>query len=838
MKHILSLALALSGTVAMWANPNWKIHTTFDEEVSRIVDTPSHTYFISRTQPYRANVAQNKDNLYSLFRYDKDADELMNLSADNLLTENVVQCVEYSPEKRMLVVVYANNNIDLLYDNGDTVNIPAYMQATVAHTKDVNSIFIDAPADRVYLCSEFGYVALNDKKLEVADSRIYGFPVKGMSRTGDTILLLTQDALYSAPISAPRYNLSEYTKVADMPDAAWLVRIGDGVSLVCAGKSGSQNTYVVSEEAGRLTLNESRSGHIYNVEHNNDGVTLADSNHIFQYQPDGHYKAIVRHADDRGMAAASADFSEIWYGKMRKGICSRRYNPDSEEKWSVTRDYMLPDAPAPFRTPNMAWHKEYGLLVANHGYDWNFTNHSVNSPILLSAYRDGRWTQVSPVYTNPEIVASLMNPNGLAVDPDNTDLVYFGSLLHGIERINLRDGSDILHMSRKSDPFRNEPGFVEIVPDQSGQPSPVTGAGNTWTALSMFSAPEFDSYGNMWMAHSDWDDQRPLQIHLYCWEAADRRASVDAASFRPMHRLAVEGLGVKNNQFVTPLVTSRNKDIVLWTNSSHEGDMMLMHTNGTPSDQSDDKVIHMNTYTDQDGSDFDVQYIKQFLEDPITGYVWVAHGGGVFYFNPNDWLDGRLKVTRVKVARNDGTNLADYLLNDVSVNRIAIDGNGRKWFATSGAGVVCTSSDGRTIEEEITSADTPLPDDIVYGLAYIPDTNSMMFSTHMGMAEYFLSAGGSGGEGATEARAYPNPVRPDYFGYVTIDNIPDGSLVKIVDSRGNLVKELGYVSGETKWDVTDLSFRRVGSGVYYILTSGDANSSAATATVGKILVVN
>ena len=195
-------------------------------------------------------------------------------------------------------------------------------------------------------------------------------------------------------------------------------------------------------------------------------------------------------------------------------------------------------------------------------------------------------------------------------------------------------------------------------------------------------------------------------------------------------------------------------------------------------------------------------------------------------------------MTRVKVARNDGTNLADYLLNDVSVNRIAIDGNGRKWFATSGAGVVCTSSDGRTIEEEITSADTPLPDDIVYGLAYIPDTNSMMFSTHMGMAEYFLSAGGSGGEGATEARAYPNPVRPDYFGYVTIDNIPDGSLVKIVDSRGNLVKELGYVSGETKWDVTDLSFRRVGSGVYYILTSGDANSSAATATVGKILVVN
>ena len=113
----------------------------------------------------------------------------------------------------------------------------------------------------------------------------------------------------------------------------------------------------------------------------------------------------------------------------------------------------------------------------------------------------------------------------------------------------------------------------------------------------------------------------------------------------------------------------------------------------------------------------------------------------------------------------------------------------------------------------------------------------MMFSTDMGMAEYFLSSKNSGGD-APQARAYPNPVRPDFFGYVTIDNIPDGSLVKIMDSRGNLVKELGYVSGsEAKWDVTDLAFRRVGSGVYYILTSGDENSTSS-ATVGKILVVN
>ena len=113
----------------------------------------------------------------------------------------------------------------------------------------------------------------------------------------------------------------------------------------------------------------------------------------------------------------------------------------------------------------------------------------------------------------------------------------------------------------------------------------------------------------------------------------------------------------------------------------------------------------------------------------------------------------------------------------------------------------------------------------------------MLFSTDSGMAEYFLPASGVSGSDV-EARAYPNPVRPDYAGYVTIDGIPDGSLVKISDARGNLVKELGHAAGgEVKWDVTDLSFRRVGSGVYFILTSADENSGSV-ASVGKILVVN
>lgn len=40
-------------------------------------------------------------------------------------------------------------------------------------------------------------------------------------------------------------------------------------------------------------------------------------------------------------------------------------------------------------------------------------------------------------------------------------------------------------------------------------------------------------------------------------------------------------------------------------------------------------------------------------------------------------FSGNLVVNRVKVPRNDGTNLADYLLDGVYVYNIAIDGANR-----------------------------------------------------------------------------------------------------------------------------------------------------------------
>ena len=151
MLRLISLLVAALTVFSVGADTHWKMHPTFDEAVTRVIDTPDFVYFTSRTQPYDPESLYNSTEFLSLFRYDKGSEEIECLSTDNLLSSNTVSCPEYSPEKRCLVVVYVNSDIDIIYDDGRTANISAYREASMAHDKKVNHIFIDSGHDRIYL---------------------------------------------------------------------------------------------------------------------------------------------------------------------------------------------------------------------------------------------------------------------------------------------------------------------------------------------------------------------------------------------------------------------------------------------------------------------------------------------------------------------------------------------------------------------------------------------------------------------------------------------------------------------------------------------------------------
>ena len=819
MKKLLSLILLLTSIGVISAdNSGWKIHPIFDEEVNHVIESPDYVYFTSR------NLEENgfTETFFSLFRYDKKGDELMSLSTSNILNGSTVRDVIYNPSKGYLAVLYKDYNIDLIYNNGKVVNIPYYEQSSLSTPKTVNSMSIDPDHDRLFFATDFGYVAINDKKGEIAESRIYGDPLEAFCRVGDTYLAVNENKLIKAQATDPRLSLDQYEYVAEMEEFTTIYPLSQMVFLIAEGNTKNKKIKRGVISGDKIDIENLFEGYVYNIENNSSGVMIATGNMIYQFKPDGSYNLIQRHENYNNSAAGSENMSELWNGLKRKGLSSVKKNG---EQWSLTRDWMLPNAPSPYASTSYVNHPNLGLLVLGFGYTpatsqlWSF------APYQLSSYKNNRWNNHSAAYTNPSRIKIMSATSGMALDPENSNYLYISSYHNGIMRLNLSDPSDIIHMSRANDSDAGMEGFFEL------KPVPVTSSG-----YSNISAPYFDKQGNLWMNYADWDDTAQPNPHFYCWLAGDRKRATSKEVTIP-HAVEFDvDIPISNLAISLPLLKSGN-GLIVYANGTYDESLALFDTKGTPVDTSDDLTYPFPYFVDSDGNSVEIRYIKYIWEDPSTGYVWLCHSNGVCYFIPSQIMQGNYQVYRVKVPRNDGTNLADYLLEGVTVNHVATDGEGRKWFSTAGGGIVCTSSDGREIVEEFNTSNSPLPDDVVYSVGYNSGANSLMISTAQGFAEYNLPVSQSSST-KEDIKAYPNPVRPDYSGYVTITDIPTGSFVKIVDSAGNLVKELGIVSGfDILWDLSDSNFNRVKSGVYHIMVS-PSDETSSYSTVGKILVIS
>ena len=92
----------------------------------------------------------------------------------------------------------------------------------------------------------------------------------------------------------------------------------------------------------------------------------------------------------------------------------------------------------------------------------------------------------------------------------------------------------------------------------------------------------------------------------------------------------------------------------------------------------------------------------------------------------------------------------------------------------------------------------------------------------------------AGSSGFENVYAFPNPVREDFEGNITITGLVSNTRIKITDVSGNLVYETLSEGGQASWDLTTYQGRKVTTGVYLVFCSDDNGKRSA---VTKILVV-
>lgn len=260
--------------------------------------------------------------------------------------------------------------------------------------------------------------------------------------------------------------------------------------------------------------------------------------------------------------------------------------------------------------------------------------------------------------------------------------------------------------------------------------------------------------------------------------------------------------------------------------------IFVFNENNTIDDEGDDQYKRIDI-TDEYGKII-TNEVYSIAED-LDGVIWVGTNKGIVLFqNPTDVFSGNnFYAQQILIPRNDGSGLADILLETETISAIAVDGANRKWIGTLNSGVYLMSADGQTQIYHFDVDNSPLISNYITSIAIDGKSGEVFFGTANGIISY-KSTATDGDENFKKVYAYPNPVEHDYSGPITIKGLVTNSNVKITDISGNLVYETTALGGQAIWYGKDLSGNKVNSGIYMAFCT---NEDGSKTFVTKILFI-
>jgi ligand-binding sensor domain-containing protein len=258
--------------------------------------------------------------------------------------------------------------------------------------------------------------------------------------------------------------------------------------------------------------------------------------------------------------------------------------------------------------------------------------------------------------------------------------------------------------------------------------------------------------------------------------------------------------------------------------------LFILDDNKTPEVFNDDRFKKLLV---QDPENLPISFVYSIAED-LDGNIWVGTDQGpLIYYNPEKVFDTDLKASRIKIQRNDGTDQADIVLKTETITSIAVDGANRKWLGTASSGTFLLSPDGTRQLLSFNEQNSPLFSNSIVSLSVDNKTGDVWFGTLKGVQSYRGNAT-SGEEKFTNVYTFPNPVREDFHGNVTITGLLRDSQIRITDISGNLVTEMVSDGGVATWDLKTYNGRRVSTGVYLVFC---ASRDGSQTYVTKMLVI-
>lgn len=350
----------------------------------------------------------------------------------------------------------------------------------------------------------------------------------------------------------------------------------------------------------------------------------------------------------------------------------------------------------------------------------------------------------------------------------------------------------------------------KFIKHYNSENSLITSFNNTSKNYQLITSVKFDTDGNLWMLNS----QSPSNQSLIEYTKDGKWVS--------HHKPELYNLGSLE------CLMQDSRGLLWFVNNHHELPSIYCYQAST------DQLNKYSSFVNEDGATLSPVFVRYVTEDKNQD-IWIGTNIGPLLLYKKDITSDTPIFTQVKVPRNDGTNYADYLLSGVDISCIAIDGSNRKWFGTNGNGIYVISNDCLTQIYHFTTNNSNLLSNNIEAIAINEQTGEVFAGTDKGLCSYMSDASSPNNEMTKDnVWAYPNPVKPDYTGLITITGLSFDADIKIVTTNGILVNQGRSNGGTYTWNGKDQKGQKVASGIYMVET---ATSDGSKGTVCKIAIV-
>lgn len=700
-----------------------------------------------------------------------------------------------------VIVGYSNGNIDIISSKG-IYNMRDLISKSMQDSKKINSI--TTYGGKAYLSCDFGILVLNLSKLEVSDTYFLSSnstvnPVYKVIIQNNILFAATGYGIFSSLLSSPTIQIfsswNQFSK--DLSSYANIEAFSDEIVVARGKKDGncSIESYKDNLVTFWLTCPTFRD---FSVGQN---FYVIDKSFISVW--DKSHSAVTTVSSNSSSFLTAKIMDNLFFvGKFNFGMLF--YN-DFLKNDSVYQE-ILPNGPASNSNFDLN-SSSYGVWLTPGGLTGTWNNKGLEP---YYSFFDGIvWKSFTSNSIHFSDFSSEWDLLKIAINPNVPSEITFCSWGSGIFRVMKNDSVEHYdqHNSALRNIFSDERNYVRV------------------------GGIAIDKEGNTWMNNAGSSDGgivvRTLDNTWYVYDYENLK------SRHSQGQILIAKNGFKWS-FIPDNYANSVPGIIVWDDNRTVLNSSDDRYRGPFSSSADSRYAGELQLWNKNGEIIS-KAINCIAEDN-NGIIWIGTDKGpVLYYRPNAILDEERPIaTQINIPRNDGSGFGDYLLSSQNITSIAIDPANRKWLGTSASGVYLISEDGTMQIEHFTAENSPLPSNNITCINVEGQSGEVFIGTSLGL----VSFRGSAIAGSTDSGSpivFPNPVRADYSGPISIKGFSENSTVKITDVSGNIVFEMESLGGQAVWNGTNFNGDRVKTGVYFILiTNSDGTISGRT----KVMVFN